>query len=155
VHSIHQFKVEGIEGQEIDLADFKGKKILIVNVASECGFTPQYQQLQELYDEFNDQLTVIGFPANNFGGQEPGSDETIKAFCTQRYGVTFPLASKIDIHTHPVYHWLTHQEQNGVANHEVRWNFHKFLIDENGHLLHAFPSSVSPLDDAILSLMDH
>ena len=152
MQTIHQFSVEGIDGETINFADFKGKKILIVNVASECGYTPQYQQLQELFAEFGDRLIIIGFPANNFGGQEPGSNEDIRSFCTKRYGVTFPLSAKIDIHTHPIYQWLTRQELNGVADSEVRWNFFKYLLDENGQLIQCFPSAVSPLDEEILSL---
>lgn len=155
-HSIHQFKVEGIEGSEINFADFEGKKIMVVNVASECGFTPQYQQLQALYQEFRDRLVVVGFPSNDFGGQEPGTNEAIQAFCTQRYGVDFPLAAKIKIKgsPHPVYQWLTQKSQNGVADSEVRWNFHKYLLDENGHLFKDLPSSVSPLDEPILDWLN-
>ena len=151
--SIHQFKVKGIEGKEIDFAQFKGKKIMVVNVASECGFTPQYQQLQELYEEFQDKLTIVGFPSNDFGGQEPGTNEEIRAFCTLRYGVDFPLAAKTRIKgsdKHPVYQWLTQKSKNGVADSEVQWNFYKYLLDENGHLVQSFPSSVSPLDEKIL-----
>lgn len=153
MHSIHQFKVRGIEGSEIDFAQFKGKKLIIVNVASQCGYTPQYQQLQELYDEFKDKLEIVGFPSNDFGGQEPGTNEEIQAFCEIRYGVTFPLSAKITIKgnlMHPVYQWLTQKSQNGVADSEVRWNFHKYLLDENGHLVKSLPSSVSPLDEQIL-----
>ena len=111
MNTIHTFKVEGSEGETIDFAAFVGKKILVVNVASECGLTPQYQQLQELYEEFGDKLTIVGFPANNFGEQEPGSNHEIQAFCTRRYGVSFPLSAKIDVTTHPVYHWLTQKSR--------------------------------------------
>lgn len=151
--SIHQFKVESIEGAEIDFARFAGRKIMVVNVASECGFTPQYQQLQELYSEFKDKLVIVGFPSNDFGGQEPGSNEEIKAFCTRRYGVTFPLGAKVEIKgpdAHPLYHWLTEKSRNGVSDAEVRWNFHKFLLDEHGCLVKDLPSSVSPLDEPVL-----
>ncbi|MFN7115512.1 MAG: glutathione peroxidase [Saprospiraceae bacterium] len=153
MHSIHQFKVQGIEGNEIDFAQFAGKKIIIVNVASECGYTPQYQQLQELYDEFQDKLVIVGFPSDDFGGQEPGTNEEIQAFCEIRYGVRFPLSAKITIKgtsVHPVYQWLTQKSQNGVADSEVRWNFYKYLLDENGQLVKSFPSGVSPLDEQIL-----
>ena len=153
MHSIHQFKVRGIEGSEIDFAQFAGKKLIIVNVASECGYTPQYQQLQELYDEFQNKLEIVGFPSNDFGGQEPGKNEEIQAFCEIRYGVTFPLSAKITIKgtdVHPVYQWLTQKNQNGVADSEVRWNFYKYLLDENGQLVKSLPSSVSPLDEQIL-----
>ncbi len=104
--SIHQFKVEGIEGEVIDFADFKGKKVMVVNVASACGYTPQYQQLQELFTEFNDKIVIVGFPANNFGQQEPGPNDQIRSFCTSRFGVTFPLAAKISVtgdDAHPIY----------------------------------------------------
>ncbi len=151
--TIHQFVVKDIAGKDINFADFKGKKILVVNVASECGYTSQYAQLQELYSQFQDQLTVVGFPSNDFGGQEPGSNEAIASFCTARYGVTFPLAAKIRIKgddPHPVYRWLTDRNQNGVQDSEVRWNFQKYLLDEHGHLIDTFPSNVSPADDAIL-----
>lgn len=157
MHSIHQFKVTGIEGEEIDFAQFKGKKIMVVNVASECGFTPQYQQLQELYEEFQDKLMIVGFPSNDFGGQEPGTNEEIRAFCTLRYGVDFPLTAKITIkgsNMHPVYQWLTQKTQNAVADSEVHWNFHKYLLDESGHLVKSFPSVVSPLDEKILSWLE-
>ena len=153
VNSIHEFKVEGIEGEEIDFARFKGKKIIVVNVASECGFTPQYQQLQELYEEFKDKMAIVGFPCNDFGGQEPGTGEEIWKFCSVRYGVRFPLASKISIldDPAPVYRWLTRKDLNGVMDSEVRWNFQKYLLDESGQLVNFFPSTVSPLDEPILN----
>ncbi len=151
--SIHPFSVQGISGDTIHLASFSGKKILIVNVASECGFTPQYQQLQELYKEFHHKLEIIGFPCNDFGGQEPGAEAEIQTFCERRYGVTFPLTEKVRIKgtdPHPIYHWLGRKAENGVLDDEVKWNFHKYLLDEEGRLLAAFPSSVSPFDDRIL-----
>jgi glutathione peroxidase len=151
--SIHDFKIKSIEGTEITFLDFKGKKILIVNVASECGYTPQYQQLQELYDNFKEKLVVVGMPCNDFGGQEPGSDSEIQNFCSVRYGVTFPLATKINIlkNTHPIYLFLTRQSENGLEDSEVRWNFQKYLLDENGFLVRVLQPSVSPLDDEILN----
>ena len=153
VRHFHTFKVDSISGASIDFSDFSGKKIIVVNVASECGYTPQYQQLQELYDEFNDKMVVIGFPCNDFGGQEPGSEAAIKAFCDRNYGVAFPMTAKTGIKkdTHPIYQWLQNKAENGVLDHTVQWNFHKFLIDENGRLIAAYPSSVSPFDDRILS----
>ncbi len=157
MHSIHQFKVRGIKGEDIDFALLAGKKIIVVNVASACGYTPQYQQLQELYEQFQDQMTIVGFPSNDFGGQEPGSDQEIQAFCSLRYGVTFPMTTKIRIkgsEAHPVYQWLTQKERNGVADSEVRWNFQKYLLDESGRLVRSLPSSVSPLDEAILQWLD-
>lgn len=151
MNTIHSFKVKGIEGEEIDFALFKGKKIIVVNVASACGFTPQYQQLQELYEEFGHKLVVVGFPANNFGGQEPGTNEEIRAFCSRRFGVTFPLAAKIDVTTHPVYQWLTQKSENGLLDSQVTWNFQKYLLDEQGRLVKCLPPAVSPLDDEILN----
>lgn len=154
--SIHKFKVEGIDGKEINFADFQGKKILIVNVASECGYTKQYQQLQELYKEFNDKLVIIGFPCNDFGQQEPGSNESIISFCSINYGVTFPMSTKISVTApkkHPIYRWLTEQALNGKMDTEVQWNFHKFLLDENGFLINSFPSSVEPNQEEILNLI--
>ncbi|MEN0004830.1 MAG: glutathione peroxidase [Bacteroidota bacterium] len=151
-NSIHQFKVAGIEGAEINFADYAGKKMLIVNVASECGYTPQYQQLQELYEEFQDRLVVIGVPSNDFGGQEPGTNAEIRAFCTTRYGVTFPQTAKLSIRKspHELYQWLTTKAKNGVMNSVVKWNFHKYFIDEQGHLINSFSSGVSPFDDQII-----
>lgn len=152
--SIHQFKVTGLEGDTIDFARFKGKKILIVNTASECGYTPQYKELEQLYQQYGSKLVVVGFPANNFGGQEPGSNAEIKAFCEKNYGVSFPMAAKISVKgddTAPIYQWLTHKSQNGVLDAEIRWNFNKFLLDENGRMLAYFPSKVSPMSDDVLS----
>lgn len=148
--SIHQFKVEGIGGEAINFADFEGKKIIVVNVASECGFTPQYQQLQELYSEFKDKLVVIGFPSNEFGGQEPGTNIEIRSFCEVNYGVDFPLTTKITIPTEPIYQWLCQKKLNGVMDSEVKWNFQKYLLNETGALVHVYPSAVSPLDERIL-----
>ncbi len=147
--------MEGIRGDEIHFDQFQGKKILVVNVASECGYTPQYQQLQELYDQFHKNLVVIGFPCNDFGRQEPGSNEAIEAFCSLQYRITFPMAAKISIREkpHPIYAWLCSKEQNGVMDTEVKWNFHKFLIDEKGQLIRSLPSSVSPFDEEILDFL--
>ena len=154
--SIYKFRVEGISGEEIDFADFKGKKILVVNVASECGFTPQYAQLQDLYNEFRDQLVIVGFPSNDFGGQEPGTNHEIQTFCNRNFGVSFPLAAKITIlgkDMHPVYRWLTQKSMNGYADSEVQWNFQKYLLDENGQLVAVFPSAVDPCSEAILDFL--
>lgn len=152
--SIHRFKVEGIAGKEIDFADFKGKKILVVNVASECGYTPQYAQLQELYETFKHKLVVIGMPSNDFGGQEPGSNHSIAHFCKMRYGVSFPMTTKVHIKgpdVHPIYQWLTRESENGVMDSEVTWNFQKYLLDENGQLIGTYAPSSSPFDELILS----
>ena len=151
--SIYNFKIEGIDGKTIDLSDFEGQKILIVNVASECGYTPQYQQLQELYEEMKAQVMIIGFPCNDFGAQEPGTNEEIQHFCTSNYGVNFPLTTKISIlgnNIHPIYQWLTQKSLNGKLDSQVQWNFHKFLIDEFGHIVKSIPSVQSPFDDEIL-----
>ena len=152
--TIHSFKVEGLEGDTIDFSAYKGKKILIVNTASECGYTPQYKELQQLYDKYKEKLVIVGFPANNFGGQEPGSNTEIKAFCEKNYGVSFPMAAKVSVKGDdiaPVYKWLTSKEANGVLDAEIRWNFNKFLIDENGKMVAYFPSKVSPMSDEIVS----
>ncbi|MEM7101633.1 MAG: glutathione peroxidase [Bacteroidota bacterium] len=152
--SIYNFKVEGIRGEEIDFAEFKGKIIMVVNVASECGFTPQYAQLQDLYNEFNNELVIIGFPSNDFGGQEPGTNNEIHTFCSRNFGVSFPLASKITIlgeDKHPIYQWLTQKSLNGHSDSEVQWNFQKYLLDETGQLCAVFPSSVDPCSEEILN----
>lgn len=156
VSSIHQFSIEGLTGEAVNFADFKGKKILVVNVASECGFTPQYKQLQELYDLHKDKLVIVGMPCNDFGGQEPGSGEEIHQFCQKNYGVTFPITKKVDIkgdNKHQIYDWLTHSDKNGVKNAKVLWNFHKFLLDENGYLIDDFSSLKSPLNDDIIAII--
>ncbi len=152
--SIYDFKVEGLDGKTIDFASFKGKKILIVNTASECGFTKQYEGLQELYEKHKDKLVIVGFPANNFGGQEPGSNTQIKEFCKKNYGVTFPMAAKISVKggdMAPIYQWLCNKSQNGVLDAEISWNFNKFLLDENGHLVTKFESKVTPMSDELVS----
>lgn len=154
--SIHSFKVKSIDGGEIDFASFKGKKILVVNTASECGYTPQYEALQKVYEKYKDKLVIVGFPCNQFGGQEPGSDTEIKQFCKKRYGVTFPLSTKIDVkgdNIAPIYKWLCHKSENGVLDAEIAWNFNKFLLDENGHMIAYFPSKVTPDDPQILNYL--
>jgi glutathione peroxidase len=137
--SIHQFKVTDLYGEEFDFSALKGKKIMVVNTASECGLTPQYKQLQEVYEKYKDQnFIIVGFPANNFGAQEPGSDEDIASFCKKNYGVTFPMMSKISVQgrdQHEVYQFLTQKNKNGLEDSEVIWNFQKYLIDENGFLV--------------------
>ncbi|WP_162089065.1 glutathione peroxidase [Chryseobacterium aquaeductus] len=151
--TIYDYKVEGLEeGKEINFADFKGKKILIVNTASECGFTPQYADLEKLSNDYKDQLVVVGFPANNFGGQEPGSNVEIGAFCQKNFGVTFPLAAKVSVKgddTAPIFKYLTEKELNGVKNTTILWNFTKFLVDENGKLIDSYISTTKPTDEAI------
>ncbi|MDR4950684.1 glutathione peroxidase [Chryseobacterium sp. ES2] len=150
--TIYDFKVESLDGKEINFADFKGKKILIVNTASECGFTPQYADLEKVYEQYKDKLVVIGFPANNFGGQEPGTNTEIGAFCQKNYGVTFPMAAKVSVKgddTAPIFKFLTEKELNGVKNTSILWNFTKFLVDENGKLIDSFVSTTNPTDQAI------
>ena len=136
--TIYNYKVKDIAGDEFDFASLKGKKIMIVNTASECGLTPQYEQLQEVYEEFKDKnFIIIGFPANNFGAQEPGTNEQIATFCKKNYGVSFPIMSKISVKgsdIHPIYQFLTQKAKNGLQDSEVEWNFQKYLIDEKGHL---------------------
>ncbi|WP_439504562.1 glutathione peroxidase [Sediminibacterium sp.] len=156
VNSIHSFKVKSIEGKTIDFSSFKGKKILVVNTASKCGYTPQYDALQKVYNQYKDKLVIVGFPANNFGGQEPGSDSEIQDFCKANYGVSFPMASKVSVKggdIAPIYKWLTSKAENGVLDAEVGWNFGKFLLDENGKLLQYFPSKVKPDSEEILKFV--
>ncbi len=156
MNTIHQFSVKSIEGNTLNFSDFKGKKILLVNTASECGLTPQYAQLQELYDNYKDQIVVVGVPANEFGAQEPGSDEQIKDFCSVRYDVTFPLAAKqivVGDNQSELFQWLTQKEKNGVKDTEIKWNFHKFVLDENGTLINDFGSVASPLDENVLKAL--
>ncbi|MBS4044238.1 MAG: glutathione peroxidase [Chitinophagaceae bacterium] len=155
-NSIHQFKVTSIDGKTLDLSKFKGKKILIVNTASECGYTPQYEGLQKLYDANKDKLVIIGFPCNQFGGQEPGSEESIKEFCKARFGVTFPLTAKVNVkgdNISPVYKWLCNKAENGVLDATIKWNFNKFLLDENGIILAYFPSKTKPDSEEIINLL--
>ena len=154
--TIHSFKVKSIEGGTIDFSKFKGKKILVVNTASKCGYTPQYEALEKVYEQYKDKLVIVGFPANNFGGQEPGSDGEIQEFCKARFGVKFPLASKISVKgdaTAPIYKWLTNKTQNGELDAEIKWNFNKFLLDEYGKMIAYFESKVKPDDEAILKYL--
>lgn len=150
--TIYDFKVESLDGKEINFADFKGKKILIVNTASECGFTPQYADLEKLYEEYKDKLVIVGFPANNFGGQEPGTNAEIGTFCQKNYGVTFPMAAKVSVKgddTAPIFKYLTEKDLNGVKNSTILWNFTKFLIDENGKLIDSYVSTTKPTSESI------
>jgi glutathione peroxidase len=152
--TIYDFTVESLNGGTINFADFKGKKILIVNTASKCGFTPQYEELQALYEKYKDHLVIVGFPANNFFSQEPGSNETIEAFCKKNYGVTFPMAAKISVKGKdiaPVYKWLCNKAENGVMDAKISWNFNKFILDENGKLIAHFKSNVKPMSEEIIS----
>lgn len=152
--SIHGFTVKSIDGKDIKMSSFKGKKILIVNTASKCGYTPQYESLEKVYEQYKDKLVIIGFPCNQFGGQEPGSNQEIVDFCKKNYGVTFPLADKVDVkgeNTAAIYQWLTQKSKNGVVDATISWNFNKFLLDENGKMIAYYPSNIKPDSDAILS----
>jgi glutathione peroxidase len=156
--SVYDFKVPALDGSTIDLSTYKGKKILIVNTASKCGFTPQYANLEKLYEKYKDKLVIIGFPANNFGQQEPGTNPEIKEFCTKNYGVTFPMADKVDVigdNTHPLFKYLTDEAKKlGVQDPVIKWNFTKFLVDENGKLVAVFPSKVDPMSDDITKYLN-
>ncbi len=150
--SIHEFSFESIDGEMIKMESFKGKKILIVNTASECGFTKQYKELQEVYEKHGDKLAIIGFPANNFGAQEPGKNEDIKSFCEKNYGVSFTLAAKVSVKgedIHPIFKWLIAQK-NPSFDGDIKWNFEKFLLDEKGTLIDRFRSAVNPDSEKIL-----
>ena len=151
--SVYDFKLTNIDGKAFDLSQYKGKKVLIVNTASKCGFTPQYAELQKLADLYKDKLVVVGFPANNFGQQEPGTASEIKTFCKDRYGVTFPLSQKVSVKgddIDPLFKYLT-TAPNPDFTGDIKWNFEKFLLDENGKLIHRYRSAVKPMDPAITS----
>lgn len=154
-NGLHQFKVKTIDGQPFDFATLKGKKVMIVNTASKCGLTPQYEQLQALYKKYGgDKFVIIGFPANNFANQEPGTASEIMEFCSINYGVTFPLMEKVSVKgddQHPVYQWLTQKEKNGVEESTVQWNFQKYLIDEEGKLVKMIPPRTKPDDLEIIN----
>ena len=154
--SIYDIEINNLMGKPLNLLDFKGKKILFVNVASKCGFTPQYRELQELQNRYADQLTVIGVPCNQFGAQESGTAEEINQFCEINYGVTFPITEKINVKgsdMHPLYKWLTTKAINGVKNSSVKWNFQKYLVDENGEFLDYFYSITKPLNSRIIAYL--
>ena len=156
-NSIYDIKADTIDGQTIPLDTFKGKKMLIVNTASKCGFTPQYKDLQQLHEEHGDKVAILGFPSNNFMWQEPGNNEKIAAFCEKNYGVTFQMFAKVNVKgstRHPLYKWLTKKELNGWNSKAPSWNFCKYLIDEQGKLIQYFGSSVKPFDKKILELLN-
>ena len=151
--SIYEIKINDIWGDAIELNDFKGKYILFVNVASECGFTGQYKDLQKLHEEYGSKLVVIGVPCNQFGGQEPGESHEITAFCTEKYSVTFLMTEKIEVkgsNQHPLYKWLTDKNSNGTKNSTVRWNFQKYLVDPSGNLIDYWYSITQPLSQKII-----
>ena len=153
--SVYDFNLKSIDGDNFNLAKYKGKKVLIVNTASKCGYTPQYAELQKLADLYKDKLVVVGFPANNFGQQEPGTATEIKTFCQKNYGVTFPLSQKISVKgddIDPLFKYLT-SAPNPDFTGEIKWNFEKFLIDENGNLIHRFRSQTTPLSPELTKFL--
>jgi len=150
--SIYDISISSIDNKPINLSDYKGKKILFVNVASECGFTPQYEDLEKLYETYKDKLMIIGVPCNQFGEQEPGTAKEIQTFCQVNYGVTFLITEKVDVkgdNQHPLYKWLTDKDLNGKTSSSVKWNFQKYLVDETGHLIDYWYSITKPLSDKI------
>ena len=155
--TVYDFTLTGTDGKEINLNAFNGKKILFVNVASKCGFTSQYEGLQKLYEQNRENLVIIGLPCNQFMHQEPGTSEEIQAFCTKNYGVTFPITEKVNVkgdEIHSLYSWLTRKELNGVKDSKVKWNFQKYLIDEEGKLVQVFGSKVKPLSQDIIDAIN-
>ncbi|MGQ1784664.1 glutathione peroxidase [Saccharicrinis sp. GN24d3] len=156
--SFYDFKVKTLEGEEFSLSQLKGKKVLVVNTASKCGLTGQYEQLEAVYKKYGgDDFVIIGFPANNFMKQEPGTAEEIRAFCTKNYGVTFPMMAKISVKGDdmaPVYQWLTQKEKNGLEDSSVKWNFQKYLIDEEGNLVKVISPRTKPDDEEILNWIE-
>ena len=151
---LYDFKVKTLEGGDFDFSTLKGKKVMIVNTASKCGFTPQYKDLEEVYEKYHVDFVIIGFPSNNFGSQEPGTATEIRKFCTENYGVKFPMMAKISVKGNdmaPIYKWLTSKEKNGVMDSEVKWNFQKYLIDENGKLVDVIYSKDKPTSDKVIA----
>jgi glutathione peroxidase len=153
--SIYQFKVKDLNGKTFDFASLKGKKILVVNTASKCGYTPQYEQLEAIYKKYKgENFVIVGFPANNFGSQEPGTNTEIATFCKANYGVTFPMMSKISVKgndMNEVYQFLTKKIKNGLKDSNVEWNFQKYLLNENGELEQVYLSAVEPIDAKIVN----
>ena len=155
--SIYDFKIQDLEGGTIDFSKFKGKKILVVNTASMCGFTPQYEGLEKLYEANKDKLVIVGFPSDNFGNQEFHNDDSISTFCRKDHGVTFPLTTRVDVkgaNTTPVFKYLCNKSENGILDATISWNFNKFIIDENGKLLQHFDSKVTPDSPELLQYIN-
>ncbi len=156
--SFYDFTVKDIDGNEFALNQLKGKKVMVVNVASKCGLTPQYEQLEQVYKKYGgDDFVIIAFPANNFMGQEPGTNEEIKEFCSVEYGVTFPMMDKISVKGKdmaPIYEWLTDEEQNGVSSSKIKWNFQKYLINKEGQLEHVINPQIKPDDEKIIAWIE-
>lgn len=154
--SVHDFTVTSIDGKPFSLSQYKGKKIMIVNTASECGYTYQYENLEKLYEKYKDKMVLIAFPENNFGQQEPGTNEEIKKFCEKTYNTTFPIMSKVSVKGDdivPIFKWLTEQPNPDFTG-DIKWNFEKFLLDENGKLVHRFRTKVEPLSDDITKAIE-
>lgn len=155
--SIYDFKVEGLEGGKIDFSKFKGKKIMIVNTASKCGNTPQYAELEQLYEKYKDKLVIVGFPANNFGAQEPGTNTEIKEFCTKNYGVSFPMAAKVSVKGDdiaPIFRYLTDEAKKMGYDDPIKWNFTKFLVDEHGKLITVIHNRTKPMSEEVLKYLN-
>jgi glutathione peroxidase len=155
--TVYDFSVKNIDGKEVSLSQYKGKKLLIVNTASECGYTGQYKGLQELSQKYAGKLVVLGFPSNDFGGQEPGTAAEIKQFCTKQYAVTFPMFDKVvtkGANASPLYKFLSNKEENGKIGDAPKWNFSKYLVDEQGHVINFFPSGVKPMSDEITKAIE-
>ncbi len=148
--SIYDFKAKSLDGREVDLAQFKGKTVLIVNTASKCGFTPQYEGLEKLYEEYKDKdLVILGFPCNQFGSQEPGGSEEIGAFCMKNYGVSFPMFEKVDVNgadAHPLYNYLKSEAPGILGTKNIKWNFTKFLVNKDGEVVDRFAPNTKPAD---------
>ena len=154
--SIYDFAINDINGNHIDLNKFKGKHILFVNVASECGFTSQYAGLEELHQQYKNDLIVIGLPCNQFGGQEPGAEKEIQQFCSKNFGVSFLMTEKIEVkggNKHPIYNWLTNKELNGKSGSSVKWNFQKYIVNEEGYFVNYFYSTTKPMSPKITSIL--
>lgn len=154
--SIYDFKVKSLTGGTINFKDFKGKKIMIVNTASKCGNTPQYDELEKLYEKYKDKLVIVGFPANNFGQQEPGSNEEIQEFCKKNYGVTFPMAEKVSVKGDdiaPIYQYLVEEAKKKGFEDPVKWNFTKFLLDEKGELITVIHNKTKPMSEEVLKYL--
>ena len=155
--SIYKFKVPGLDGKTIDFSKYKGKKIMIVNTASKCGNTPQYAELEQLYNKYKDKLVIVGFPANNFGQQEPGTNSDIREFCTKNYGVTFPMAEKVSVKGDdiaPIFKYLVDEAKKLGYEDPIQWNFTKFLIDEHGKLIAVIHNKVKPMSDEVTKYLN-
>jgi glutathione peroxidase len=155
--SFYTFKMNSIDGEAIDFSQYKGKKVMLVNVASKCGLTPQYAELEQLHEQYGDKLVILGFPANNFAGQEPGTNDEIQEFCKKNYGVKFQMFEKISVkgdNQHPLYQWLTKKELNGWNDEAPAWNFTKYLVNEKGELIKVFRSKVKPTDKEVINAIN-